>query len=72
MQIEEELHDAEWRAEHYASAAERRRTRNAALDMLVAQWETLDLTERQQLLREHRQTRSKRRRRRSAARAPRP
>src|SRR5262249_3520758 len=52
MHIEEELHDAEWRAEHYASAAERRRTRNAALEMLVAQWETLPLTERQQLLRE--------------------
>jgi site-specific DNA recombinase len=52
MHIEEELHDAEWRAEHYASAAERRRTRNAALDMLVAQWETLPLTERQQLLHE--------------------
>ncbi len=52
MHIEEELHDAEWRAEHYASAAERRRTRNAALEMLVSQWETLPLTERQQLLRE--------------------
>jgi site-specific DNA recombinase len=52
LRIEEELHDAEWRAEHYASASERRRTRNAALDMLVAQWETLALPERQQLLRE--------------------
>ena len=52
LRIEEELHDAEWRAEHYASASERRRTRNAALDMLVAQWETLPLPERQQLLRE--------------------
>jgi DNA invertase Pin-like site-specific DNA recombinase len=52
LRVEEELHDAEWRAEHYASAAERRRTRNAALDMLVSQWETLGLPERQQLLRE--------------------
>ena len=31
LKVEEELRDAEWRAEHYASAAERRRTRNAAL-----------------------------------------
>ncbi|HLF80067.1 MAG TPA: recombinase family protein [Dehalococcoidia bacterium] len=52
MRVEEELHDAEWRAEHYASAAERRRTRSAALEMLVSQWETLGLPERQQLLRE--------------------
>jgi DNA invertase Pin-like site-specific DNA recombinase len=52
MRVEEELHDADWRAEHYASAAERRRTRGAALDMLVSQWETLALAERQQLLRE--------------------
>ena len=35
LKVEEELRDAEWRAEHYASAAERRRTRNAALDLLV-------------------------------------
>jgi site-specific DNA recombinase len=52
LRVEEELRDAEWRAEHYASAAERRRTRNAALEVLVAQWETLPLTDKQQLLRE--------------------
>jgi len=52
LRVEEELRDAEWRAEHYASAAERRRMRNAALDLLVSQWETLSLVERQQLLRE--------------------
>jgi DNA invertase Pin-like site-specific DNA recombinase len=52
MRVEEELHDAEWRAEHYASAAERRRTRSAALDVLVSQWETLSLQERRQLLKE--------------------
>ena len=49
---EDDLHDAEWRAEHYASAAERRRTRNAALELLVLQWETHSVAERQQLLRE--------------------
>jgi DNA invertase Pin-like site-specific DNA recombinase len=52
LNIEEELRDAEWRSEHYASSAERRRTRNAALDLLVAEWEALSLQERQQLLRE--------------------
>jgi site-specific DNA recombinase len=52
LKVEEELRDAEWRAEHYASAAERRRTRNAALELLVSQWDTLPATERQQLLRE--------------------
>ncbi len=52
LKVEEELRDAEWRAEHYASAAERRRTRNAALDLLVAEWGTLSLTDKQQLLRE--------------------
>ena len=50
--VEAEVHDAEWRSEHYASAAERRRTRNAALQLLVADWDTLDLTKHQQLLRE--------------------
>ena len=40
LKVEEELRDAEWRAEHYSSAAERRRTRNAALDLLVSEWET--------------------------------
>ena len=52
LKVEEELRDAEWRAEHYASTAERRRTRIAALDMLVSRWEDLELTERQQPLRE--------------------
>ena len=52
LKVEEELRDAEWRAEHYASAAERRRTRNAALQLLVSEWETLPLNDKQQLLRE--------------------
>ena len=52
LKVEEELRDAEWRAENYSSVTERRRTRNAALDLLVAEWETLSLVERQQLLRE--------------------
>jgi DNA invertase Pin-like site-specific DNA recombinase len=52
LKTEDALRDARWRAEHYASAAERRRTRNAALDLLVAQWADLSLAERQQLLRE--------------------
>jgi site-specific DNA recombinase len=52
LRVEDELRDAEWRAEHYASAAERRRTRIAALDMLVSNWEGMDLAERQQPLRE--------------------
>src|SRR5688572_3531937 len=52
LRVEDELRDAEWRAEHYASAAERRRTRIAALDMLVSRWDDLELAERQQPLRE--------------------
>jgi site-specific DNA recombinase len=52
LRVEDELRDAEWRAEHYASAAERRRTRNAALEMLVSRWDDLELAERQQPLRE--------------------
>ena len=52
LKAEEELRDAEWRAEHYASTAERRRTRIAALDLLVSRWEQKGLAERQQLLRE--------------------
>ncbi len=52
LKVEEELRDSDWRSEHYASAAERRRTRNAALNLLVADWETLSLQEKQQLLRE--------------------
>ena len=52
LHVEEELRDAEWRAEHYATASERRRTRNAALELLVSEWETLPLADKQQLLRE--------------------
>ena len=52
LKLEEELRDAQWRAEHYSSSAERRRTRNAALDLAVNQWDTLALTEKQQLLKE--------------------
>src|SRR5688572_4733562 len=52
LKVEEELRDAEWRAEHYSSAAERRRTRNAALDLLVSEWAELPMTDKQQLLRE--------------------
>jgi site-specific DNA recombinase len=52
LQVEEELRDAEWRAEHYASAAERRRTRNAALEMLVSDWAGLPLDDKRRLLRE--------------------
>jgi hypothetical protein len=52
LKVEEELRDAEWRAEHYSSTVERRRTRSAALDLVVSQWETLELKEKQQLLKE--------------------
>ena len=52
LKLEEELRDAEWRSEHYASASERRRTRGAALKLLVNQWTNLSLGERQQLVRE--------------------
>ena len=52
LKVEEELRDAEWRAEHYASSAERRRTRNAALQLLVSDWQALDFNDKQQLLRE--------------------
>jgi site-specific DNA recombinase len=52
LKVEEELRDSEWRTEHYASAAERRRTRNAALQLLVSEWEMLPLNDKQSLLRE--------------------
>lgn len=52
LKVEDDLRDSEWRAEHYMSASERRRTRNAALNLLVSQWETLPLPDKQQLLRE--------------------
>jgi DNA invertase Pin-like site-specific DNA recombinase len=52
LKAEEELSDAEWRADNYSSVAERRRTRGAALELLVTEWESLSLEERQQILRE--------------------
>jgi site-specific DNA recombinase len=52
LKVEEELRDAEWRTEHYSSAAERRRTRDAALEDLVSDWESLSMPDKQQLLRE--------------------
>jgi site-specific DNA recombinase len=52
LKVEEELRDAEWRAEHYVSTAERRRTRSAALELVVSRWGELELAEKQQLLRE--------------------
>ena len=52
LKVEEELRDAEWRSEHYAFATERRRERQAALDLLVGQWSDLPVPEGQQLLKE--------------------
>lgn len=52
LKLEEELRDARWRAEHYDSATERRRTRNAALTLAVSKWDELEMAEKQQLLRE--------------------
>ncbi|HWO72488.1 MAG TPA: recombinase family protein, partial [Dehalococcoidia bacterium] len=52
LRLEEELRDAEWRAEHYASVSERRRTRDAALKLLVGDWEALPFEDKQSLLRE--------------------
>jgi hypothetical protein len=52
LKLEEDLRDAEWRARNYASTAERRRTRTAALDILVTKWATLPFPDRQALLRE--------------------
>lgn len=52
LKIEEELRDAHWRSENYSSEAERRRTRNAAQDVLVNRWDDLPMPDRQQLLRE--------------------
>jgi hypothetical protein len=46
------LRNAEWRAENYASAAERRRTRTATLGKLASKWELLPMAERQDLMRE--------------------
>lgn len=52
LRLEEELHDARWRAENYSSAAERRRTRGAAQVALVSGWHELPFGDKQQLLRE--------------------
>lgn len=52
LKLEEELRDAQWRAEHYDSATERRRTRNAVLNLAVSKWDELEMPEHQQLLRE--------------------
>lgn len=52
LRLEDEVRNAEWRAEHYSSAAERRKARNAALERLVQRWHSLALAEHQELLRE--------------------
>ncbi|HXH23580.1 MAG TPA: hypothetical protein VNN10_16305, partial [Dehalococcoidia bacterium] len=52
LKTEEDLRNAEWRAEHYASAAERRKQRSAAIDKIASRWESLSMEERQDLLRE--------------------
>lgn len=52
LKLEEELRDARWRAEHYDSATERRRTRKAVLNLAVGKWDVLAMPELQQLLRE--------------------
>lgn len=52
LRLEDEIRAVEWRAEHYASAAERRKARNSALESLVSRWESLPITEHQELLRE--------------------
>jgi site-specific DNA recombinase len=52
LKAEEDLRNAEWRAENYASAAERRRARAATLAKLASKWELLPVSERQELMRE--------------------
>jgi hypothetical protein len=52
LKVEEELRDAQWRAENYSSAAERRRTRNAALELAISRWDSLALDDKKQLLQE--------------------
>jgi len=52
LRVEDDLRQAEWRTEHYASSAERRRARQDAVAKLVDRWADLPLPERQQLLRE--------------------
>ncbi|HEY7269777.1 MAG TPA: recombinase family protein [Dehalococcoidia bacterium] len=52
LKTEDELRAAQWRAENYASASERRRARAAALAKLVQRWEELPTAEHQELLRD--------------------
>jgi site-specific DNA recombinase len=52
LRLEQDVRAAEWRAENYVSAADRRKARNAAITTLTAKWEVLALEERQHLLRE--------------------
>ncbi len=52
LAAEEELRNAEWRADNYSSAAERRRGRQQAIEKLTEGWESLTIEERRELLRE--------------------
>lgn len=52
LKTEDDLRGAEWRAENYASASERRKARAEALGRLVAKWEVLTVPDCQELLRE--------------------
>ena len=52
LKVEDDLRNAEWRAENYATATERRKARADALARLVGKWEILPIGERQNLLRE--------------------
>jgi len=52
LKVEDDLRNAEWRAENYATATERRKARADALARLVGKWEILPIGERQDLLRE--------------------
>jgi site-specific DNA recombinase len=52
LKAEDELRAAEWRAEHYSSAAERRKGRYAALERLASEWDSLPVAEHQELLRD--------------------
>jgi site-specific DNA recombinase len=52
LKVENDLRDAERRAENFASAGERRRARAEALARLAGKWDVLSVSERQDLLRE--------------------
>ena len=52
LKVEDDLRNAEWRAENYATATERRKARADAFARLVGKWEILPIGERQNLLRE--------------------